>query len=146
MDGLRLRQQQAKQVVFTEGDKGGIATNSTEWTFDSSDCVQDTDSRRIDNHGKPLPLGTYTVHIAANLRNLVIEKKGKVGVVQFRNSAIRNQMKVRMQEFVDTGKKTKDGKPIKEWKTVKQEYLPPNTWGGAFAGDGVRSILDEMPT
>jgi hypothetical protein len=108
--------------------------------------VQDTDTRRLDNHGKPLPLGTYTCHIAANLRNLVVEKKGKVEAIQFRNASLRNQMKIRQQEFVDSGKKDKAGKPIKEWKTTKQEYLPANEWGGVFAGDGTRAILDEMPT
>lgn len=148
IEGLRLRQQQAKQVEFTEGVHGGtaMAGKRTEWAFDGADCVQDTDPRRLDNHGKPLPLGTYTVHIAANLRNCVVEKKGPVVAVEFRNGALRNQMKIRQQEFAATGKSDKGGKPIKEWVTTKTEYLPPNTWGGAYAGDGVRAILDEMPT
>lgn len=147
-EGLRLRQQQAKQVQFTEGENGGIAMagSKTEWAFDPADCVQDTDPRKVDNKGKPLPLGTYTVHIAANLRNLVVEKKGPVTAIQFRNAALRNQMKIRQQEFKDTDRKDKSGKLIKEWVTTKQEYLPANTWGGAYAGDGVRAILDEMPT
>jgi hypothetical protein len=148
VEGLRLRQQQAKQVQFSEGENGGtpIASSKTEWAFDGIDCQQDTDPRKVDNKGKPLPLGTYTVHIAANLRNLVVEKKGKIEAIQFRNAALRNQMKIRQQEFVETGKKDKNNKPIKDWVTTKQEYLPANTWGGAYAGDGIRAILDEMPT
>ncbi len=145
-EGLRLRQQQARSVEFSEGENGGTPMKSTEWTFDGSDCAQDTDPRRLDNKGKPLPLGTYTVHIAAGLRNLVVEKKGAIQVISFRNSALRNQMKIRQQELTDTGKKDKAGKPIKEWKVTKQEYLPANTWGGAYAGDGTRTILEEMPT
>jgi hypothetical protein len=146
-EGLRLRQQQAKQVDYAVGDGGGNGTamKGTEWAFDGADCTQDTDPRRVDNKGKPLPLGTYTVHIAANLRNLVIEAKGKVDTVQFRNSALRNQMKIRQQELKET-KKDKTGKPIKEWVTTKQEYIPANTWTGAYAGDGVRAICDEVPT
>ena len=147
IEGLRLRQQQAKDVVFSEGANGGVPSSTAkEWNFDGADCTQDTDPRKVDSHGKPIPLGTYTVHIAANLRNLVIEKKGKIEAMAFRNAALRNQMKIRMQELKPTGKKDKTGKDIKEWTTVKQEYLPANEWGGAFAGDGVRSILDEMPT
>ncbi len=148
IEGLRLRQQQAKKVQFSEGENGGtpIASDKMEWTFDGADCAQDTDPRKVDNKGKPLPLGTYTVHIAANLRNLVVEKKGPITAIQFRNAALRNQMKIRQQEFKDTGKKDKNNKPIKDWVTTKQEYLPANTYGGAYAGDGIRAILDEMPT
>jgi hypothetical protein len=147
-EGLRLRQQQAKQVEYATGDGGGngAAMKGTEWAFDGADCQQDTDPRRVDNKGKPLPLGTYTVHIAANLRNLVIERKGKVDTIQFRNSALRNQMKIRQQEFIDSERKDKTGKHIKEWKTTKQEYVPANTWTGVYAGDGIRAICDEVPT
>jgi len=146
IEGLRLRQQQARQVEFAEGANGGQAVKGTEWTFDQHDCVQDTDTRKVDNHGKPLQLGTYTIHIAANLRNLVVEKKGKVEAIPLRNSALRNQMKIRQQEYRDTDKKDKAGKPIKAWVTTKQEYLPANEYGGVFAGDNTRAILDEMPT
>lgn len=144
-EGVRLRQQSAHK---TDG--------TVEWRFQKhhssdgrqvEDCQQDEDYRRVGPDGKKVKLGTYTVHITAGTNNLVIERKGKVAPFNFKNPAIRNQVRIQYQKLVDSGRKTKDGKPVHEWKNDGQpQYLPPNTFGGAFVGDGQRAILDEMPT
>jgi hypothetical protein len=144
VEGLRVRQQSAHKV---ERARDGTPVQSTEWRFDSADVEQDRDSRRVDRDGKPEKLGTFTVHIVAGLKNMVLEKKGKVAHVEFRNGAIRNQMSLRMQTLIET-KIAKDGKtPVMEWKDsgIKQ-YVPPNSWSGVSIGDGQRAILDECPT
>jgi len=147
-EGLRLRQQSAHKV----GD-GGLK----EWKFDKlqdyegkpvDEVDQDRDARQCDGAGKKLKLGKYTVHITAGTRNLVAERKGKVKSMDFLNRAIRNQLRIRYQELKATGRKTKEGKEVHEWKDAAGApiYIPPNTWGGAFVGDGQRAIIDEMPT
>jgi hypothetical protein len=153
-EGLRLRQQTAQEVTRAEGN---VVTKGTDWKFDKhadyegrpiDELDQDRDARLIDGAGKKLRLGTYTIHINAGMHNLVVEQKGKVKSVDFKNEAIRNQIRVRYQELKNTGRKTKDGKEIFEWRDAPGApiYIPPNTWGGAFVGDGQRAILDEMPT
>ena len=171
-EGLRLRQQSAhkvehfkeKTIETTDALTGEKKTEkvkevshvSTEWRFikrpDSSgkiveDCQQDEDPRRVGNDGKKLQLGTYTVHITHGNNNLVIERSGKVAPFNFKNNAIRNQIRLQYQKLVDSGRKTKEGKPVHEWKNDgAAQYIPPNTFGGAYVGDGQRAILDEMPT
>lgn len=156
-EGLRLRQQTAHKVERKGGqDGGGVPVMGTDWRFDrfqnadghSTDEVpQDRDPRRVGADGKHIPLGTYTVHVTANMRNLVVERKGKVTPFNFKNPAIRNQMRVKYQTLEKTGRKTKDGKEIHEWKDSGQPtFIAPNTFGGAFVGDNQRAILDEMPT
>jgi RNase P/RNase MRP subunit p29 len=154
-EGIRLRQQAAHKIEQKDltGDHTVIAT---EWRFvkrPASDgkiveeCQQDEDPRRVGSDGRKVQLGTYTVHITAGMNNLVIERKGKVAPFNFKNGAIRNQVRVQYQRLLETGKKTKEGKPIHEWKNDgSPQYLPPNTFGGAFVGDGQRAIVDEMPT
>jgi hypothetical protein len=157
-EGLRLRQQTAHKVerAATGPDGGGVPVMGTDWKFDkyqdttgktSEEVPQDRDPRRVGPDGKHIPLGTYTVHVTANMRNLVVERKGKVTAFNFKNPAVRNQMRIRYQTLEKNGKKTKDGKDIHEWKDSGQpQYIPPNTFGGAFVGDNQRAILDEMPT
>lgn len=154
-EGLRLRQQSAHKIEHKD-EKTGTTSTTTEWRFvkrpDSSgkiveECQQDEDPRRVDSHGRKAQLGTYTVHITAGMNNLVIEKKGKVTPYQFKNPAIRNQVKVQHQRLVDSGRKTQDKKPIHEWKNDgAAKYVPPNSFDGVFVGDGQRAILDECPT
>jgi hypothetical protein len=168
-EGLRLRQQQAQDVARTEDNvvvtpdgnkhtiRGGlIQGGSKEWKFvrfENSDhhvvedVPQDEDMRRVDANGKKIKLGTYTVSVVAGMKNLVIERLGKVIAFNFKNPAIRNQLRVRYQTLEKTGKKTKEGKEIHEWRDSGQpQYIPPNTFGGAFVGTGQRAIVDEMPT
>jgi hypothetical protein len=161
-EGLRLRQQTAHKVDRVPGieDKSGATPgpvkSGTDWKFDRfqdetgrtfEEVQQDLDTRRIGNDGKKLPLGTYTIHITAGMRNLVVERKGKVTSFNFKNPAVRNQMRIRYQTLEKTGRKTKEGKEIHEWKDSGQpQYIPPNTFGGVFVGDNQRAILDEMPT
>jgi hypothetical protein len=152
-EGVRLRQQTAQKV---ERGSAGQIQAASEWKFDkhqdqnghaTEECPQDLDPRRVGNDGKKIPLGTYTLHVTYNMRNLVVERKGKISPFNFKNPAIRNQMRVRYQELKPTDRK-KDGKVIHEWKDSPgaPQYIPPNTFGGVFVGDNQRAILDEMPT
>lgn len=151
-DGIRLRQQSATKVerLQTEIDGKKIDTpfvvHGTEWKFDKDETKQDEDQRRLNSDGTHLKLGTYTVYITSGLRNLVIERKGAIKSVDFRNSALRNQLRIQAQKLVEV-RKAKDGAPVKEWKTDgPPQYIGPNVFGGAFVGDGQRAIIDEMPT
>jgi hypothetical protein len=145
VDGLRLRQQ--SHVGSTVGD-----VTTREWKFEPEECRQDEDSRLVGPDGKKVKLGTYTIYLTAQVRNLVIEKKGKIESYDLKNSALRNQMRVqyqKLQPVVKDGKpaRTKEGKPIMEWKADgPAQYTPPNAVGGAFVGDGQRAIVDEVPT
>ena len=167
-DGLRLRQQQAQVVTRTEdkvivdadGNKqtirGGLITEGKEWKFvkgqDNNGHVteevqQDEDLRRTDSNGKKLKLGTYTVHLTAGMRNLVVERTGKVAPFNFKNPAVRNQLRAKYQTLEKTGRKTKDGKDVHEWKDSGQpQYFPANTFVGVFVGTGQRAVIDECPT
>lgn len=154
-EGIRLRQQAAHKIEHKD-EKTGAVSHTVDWRFvkrPASDgkvveeCQQDEDPRRVDSNGRKVQLGTYTVHVTHGMNNLVIERKGKVAPYNFKNGAIRNQVRVQYQRLVESGRKTKDGKSVHEWKNDGQpQYLPPNTFGGAFVGDGQRAIVDEMPT
>lgn len=160
-DGLLLRQQSSHKVVrsMTTDATGksvptieSYVTEGTEWKFDAGpdrkilELGQDTDDRRRDASGKPVKLGTYTAHISAGLKNLVVENSGKSKNVEFRNASVRNQMKVRYQQNTELKNAKGDGKHF-EWKdSAPPQYVAPNTWSGVFVGDGQRAILDEMPT
>ena len=161
-DGIRLRQQTATKVERIEnvvdGKKveGGAIKSGTDWKFERyqlpngqwlEEAQQDEDPRRVGSDGKKIKLGTYTLHITTGLRNLVVERKGKVAPFNFRNSSIRNQIRRQYQKLTETGRKTKEGKAVFEWKNDgPATYVPPNTFDGVFVGDGQRAILDEMPT
>ncbi len=154
-EGVRLRQQMAHKTEHKD-ELTGEVSKRTDWRFtkrqDSNghhveECQQDEDYRRVDANGKKLKLGTYTVHVTSGMNNLVIERKGKVAPFNFKNPAIRNQVRVQYQALVDSGRQTKDKKPVHEWRNDGQaKYIPPNTFDGVFVGDGVRAIVDEMPT
>jgi hypothetical protein len=167
-DGLRLRQQQASDIERTEDKvvvdsdgkpqtiRGGLIVKGKEWKFvkfqDNNghpvdDVQQDEDLRRVDANGKKLKLGTYTLHITAGIRNLVVERAGKVVPYNFKNPAVRNQVRVKYQTLEKSGRKTKDGKDVHEWKdSGTPSYHQPNTFMGVFVGTGQRAIVDEMPT
>jgi hypothetical protein len=144
-EGLRVRQQSAHKAERVGAEN--ILVSGTEWRFDPTDVEQDKDQRRVDRDGKPEKLGTFTVHIVAGLKNMVLEKKGKSEHVEFRNGALRNQMRIKMQELVEV-RKAKDGKtPVMEWKeNGPVQYVPPNSWTGVAVGDGLRAIVEELPT
>jgi hypothetical protein len=143
-DGTRFRQQMARKVERTEN---GTVLKGTEWAFEREDCQQDEDARKVDSDGKKLKLGTYTIYVTAGLKNLVIEKKGKVEHVDFRNSSLRNQLRVQYQKLVDANEKKGDKKPHFEWRNDgSPQYVPANTFTGVFVGDNQRAIIDEMPT
>lgn len=165
-EGLRLRQQTAHKVERAagigdkSGDTPGPVRHGTDWKFDRwqdetgkwfEEAQQDRDPRRVGADGKKIPLGTYTLHITAGMRNLVVERKGKQAAFNFKNSAVRNQMRVQYQvleaKTKDGKPVTKDGKQVHEWKNSGQaQYIPPNSFGGVYVGDTQRAILDEMPT
>lgn len=156
-EGLRLRQQTSQSV---ERGPGGNVQRALDWKFNkftdqnghvTEEIQQDLDPRRVGADGKKIPLGVYTAHVTYNQHNLVVERKGKVAPFNFKNPAIRNQMRVRYQTLVAKTKDgkpvTKDGKPVHVWEdSGVPQYIPPNTFAGAFVGDNQRAILDEMPT
>lgn len=148
IDGLRLRQQSAHDVERTPDNQ---IVGGKEWRFDIGpdrkplEVEQDKDERRRDAKGMPELMGTYTAHITAGLRNLVVEKSGKAENIQFRNGSVRNKMKVRYQKLV-TIKNEKTGKDSQKWEDAGTQFVDANTYGGAFIGDGTRVILDEQPT
>jgi hypothetical protein len=155
-EGIRLRQQAAHKTEHTD-EKTAALIQTVDWRFTKrptsdgkgvvEECQQDEDPRRIDSNGHKIKLGTYTVHVTANMNNLVIERKGKVSPFNFKNPAIRNQVRLQYQRLVDSGRKTKDQKPVHEWKNDgPAKYIAPNTFDGVFVGDGQRAIVDEMPT
>jgi len=144
VDGVRLRQQSAHKIERVEGV--GVKSG-TDWRFDAADCAQDEDYRRVGPDGKKIKLGTYTVHVTAGMRNLVVERKGKVAPLNFKNPAIRNQIRVQYQKLTPTGRKTKEGKEVHEWKNDgPAKFIPPNTFDGVFVGESQRAIVEEMPT
>ena len=157
-EGLRLRQQSAQKVERANGN--GPVTAGTDWKFDKyqdetgrtfEEVPQDKDPRRVGNDGKKIPLGTYTLHVSAGQKNLVVERKGKVVPFNFKNPAVRNQMRIQHQTLVQKMKDgkpmLKDGKPVHVWENSGQpQYIPPNSFGGVYVGDGQRAILDEQPT
>lgn len=164
-DGLRLRQQQSQEVTRTEDRtvdgntvRGGLVVpvSAKEWKFvritdnnghPTEDVQQDEDLRRVDSNGKKMKLGTYTVHVTAGVRNLVVERAGKIGAFSFKNPAVRNQVRVKYQTLEKTGRHTKEGKDVHEWKdSGLPQYFPPNAFMGVYVGAGQRAILDEMPT
>lgn len=154
-EGIRLRQQSAHKIEHKD-EKTGAVTQTVDWRFVKrpasdgkivEDCQQDEDPRRVGSDGKKVQLGTYTVHVTANMNNLVIERKGKVSPFNFKNPSIRNQVRIQYQKLVESGRKTKEGKPVHEWKNDgAAKYIPPNTFDGVFVGDGQRAIVDEIPT
>lgn len=160
-EGVRLRQQSAHKIErvqpIVDGKKveGGAIKSGTDWRFDkfqfpngaiTDECQQDEDPRRVGNDGKKLKLGTYTIHVTAGTRNLVVERKGKVAPYNFKNTAVRNQMRIRYQTLEKTDRKS-GGKDVYEWHdSGTPQYIPPNTPCGVFVGDNQRAIVDEMPT
>lgn len=161
-EGLRLRQQQASDITRTEDKivdghtiRGSLVVSGKEWKFvkgqdnnghPTEEVQQDEDLRRVDSNGKKQKLGTYTIHITGGVRNLVVERKGKITPYSFKNPAVRNQVRVKYQNLVPTGRKTKEGKEVHEWKDANTQYFPPNEFMGVYVGESQRAILDEMPT
>src|ERR1035438_9441743 len=101
-EGIRLRQQAAHKTEHMD-EKTGLSSIQTDWRFvkrpDSGgkvveECQQDEDPRRVDSSGRKVQLGTYTVHVTHGTNNLVVERKGKVTPFNFKNGAIRNQVRV----------------------------------------------------
>ncbi len=128
--GLRLRQQTLREVPDSKHKGDGEPPLIKAWKFEPVDVNQDIDVRTHE------PLGIYTVHVAYNLRNLVVERKGKGENVTFRNANVRQVLRVR-QETLDANKK---------WKPAGTNMIAPNTWGGVFVGDGNRAVIEELPT
>jgi hypothetical protein len=150
VDGLRLRQQVAATVERVKGTEtsDGMVVGAKEWHFEKKpgtredvEVEQDRDKRNPDKL-----LGTYSPSISFGLKNLVVERKGAVTNIDFRNSSVRNIMRIKTQVLAPVGKKDKEGKDIKAWTDQNTIYLPPNQWGGFAVGEGLRIILDEMPT
>lgn len=144
VEGLRLRQQVAQSVLRA---KTGEVQKGSEWTFErdpvsrkEAEVPRDLDPRTR------APVNTYSVSVNHGTKNLVIDKKGKPASVSFRNSSLRNQLRIKLQELAPV-KKDKDGKDVLAWKDIGTlQYLGPQATGGVTVGDGVRAFIDEMPT
>ena len=121
VEGVRYRQQTQREV---EGRK------EKSWAFEPQDCMPDLDARTHE------PLPRFTVFVSSGLQNLVVEKKGAPTTVNFRNSSVRNQLRIRQQN------KDKSGK----WLNGPDTYVPANSYCGVYVGDSNRAIVDEMPT
>lgn len=145
VDGIRLRQQMAQK---TERNKDGVISLGTEWRFEKAPGSREDAEvpRDVDQRTKE-PTSTYSPTINYGLKNLIVERKGPIVHLQFRNSSVRNQLRIKVQSLTSTGKKGSDGVEIKKWQdSGPVQYLAPQMWGGVAVGDGVRAILDEMPT
>jgi hypothetical protein len=148
VEGLRLRQQSAHEVARTPDNQ---IIGGKEWRFDVGadrkplEVEQDKDERRRDAAGQPTLLGTYTAHVTAGLRNVVVEKTGKAENIPFRNGSVRNKLKVRYQTLVEH-KNEKTDKVTHKWQDSGTQFVDANSWGGAFIGETMRVIMDEMPT
>lgn len=150
VEGIRLRQQAATNITRTTS---GEVVNGKEWKFEPKDCERELHQRLVGPDGKKVPLDHFIVYVTAGMRNLVVEKKGKIESYNFQNTALRNQLRVKYQKLVPVvdkkgePAKTKEGKPIMEWKDEGQpNYVAPNTYTGVYVGDGQRAMVDEMPT
>ena len=153
--GLKLRQQTAhtvirdKDTVTQEGADPSQSTGAVllgkEWKFEPDPITGgDMEVPRDRNPRTQEPLSTYSVTLAYGLRNLVAEKAGKVEHLTFRNSSIRNPLRIRYQHQVI--ERSKKGDDVKQWRNGSISYLPAGQWGGVAIGDGTRAILDEQPT
>lgn len=145
VDGIKLRQQLAQDVK--RHDKENTVTAGKDWRFEK-DPITGKDAhvaRDIDPRTQE-PLNTYSPTVNFGTKNLVLEKAGKGENINFRNSSVRNQLRLKAQELKPTGKTTKEGDVLKSWQDVGTSYLSPQAWGGVFVGDGQRVIIDEMPT
>ena len=150
VEGLLLRNQSAHKLDRTVD---GTIVKGEEWRFDPDvdpqhkGLKQDEDPRKVETDGSYVKLGTYTIYITAGLKNLVVEKKGKIEHIDFRNSSLRNQIRVRYQKLVNVNAGKDGKKPDMKWQNDGQpQYVPANAWTGVSVGDGQRAIVDEMPT
>lgn len=136
IDGLRVRQQDYKDVPDSrfkgELKEGEQLPTVKAWRFpvDGGEVRQDVDNRTHE------PLGSYSPYIGYNLRNLVIDRKGKQENVTFRNGNVRQSLKISQQEL---------GRD-KKWKPAGVSILSANSWGGCVVGDGNRAVIEELPT
>lgn len=131
VEGLKLRQQTYKDKLDAEPtvNEKGEKFYPKDWYFEPDDCLRDLDPRTRE------PTNHYTTYVGAHLKNLVLEKSGSASNLMFRNSSIRNQLRLRAQR-----------KHKGKWITERDSYLDPNTYGGVYIGDGLRTIVDEVPT
>lgn len=145
VDGLRLRQQIAQDVKRHEKETGTVLS-SKEWRFEKDPITSKDAEVPLDiDQRTQKPLSTYSVTVNFGLKNIVIEKKGSGVNVSFRNSSVRNQLRVKTQELREVKKDVK-GNAVKEWKDTGTSYLLPSNWGGVYVGDNQRAVVDEMPT
>lgn len=134
IEGLTLQQ----QTLHKEKD-------SQTWKNDPETARRDVDYKQLDSKGRPRQLDSYEpLYVTAGMRNVVLTKKGPIVHVDFRNSSLRNQLRLKTQVLTEV--KGDKGAVKKEWKDSSTSFVAANTFSGAFIGDGQRAILDEMPT
>jgi hypothetical protein len=144
-DGLRLRQQVAS-VQARAGD--GAVIKGAQWHFEK-DPITKRDAevpRDLDQRSRK-PLDTSTVYVSYGLKNLVIDRKGVPAGVDLFNSSLRNSLKVQIETLTEVKTKGDEKKVQKEWvPSGPPAFIAPMATSGVIVGDGVRAILNEVPT
>ena len=149
MPGIRIRQQVAHSVARTSGTElsDGLVVGGKEWKFEKDPITKkDVEVPRDLDQRTQKPLNTYSFSVSFGLKNAVIDRQGKAENVSFRNESVRNVLRVKVESYEPTEKRDSNKEPIKAWKPHSTLQVQPGQWGGAVVGDGLRAILDELPT
>jgi len=149
IDGLRIRQQVAHNVERVQKTElsDGLVVGGKEWKFEKDPITKkDVEVPRDLDQRTQKPLDTYSFSVSFGLKNAVIDRHGKAENVSFRNESVRNVLRIKVQSFDPTDKRGADKEFIKAWKDHSTLFIQPSQWGGAVVGDGLRAILDELPT
>jgi hypothetical protein len=129
------------------GLSDGLVVNGKDWRFEKDPVTKkDVDIDFDRDPRTQQPLKTHSFSLSFGLKNAVIDRHGKAENVAFRNESVRNVLRVKILSHEPTAKKAADGDFIRAWKEHSTIFVPPGQWGGAVVGDGLRAILDEMPT
>jgi len=149
IEGLRIRQQIGQKVSRVVGSdlSDGLVTGNTEWKFEKDPITRHDVEIALDlDQRTQRPLKTRSFSVSFALKNAIVDRKGKAENVSFRNESVRNVLRVKVQSLDATDKKDSNKEFIKAWKDHTTLFVQPGQWGGAVVGDGLRAILDEMPT
>lgn len=149
VDGLRLRQQVHRASV---DPKTGTVTKTNEWVFQKDPLNRnDLEVPRVLDPRTREPTKFYMPVINGGVQNLVIDKKGTPAPVSFRNTSLRNTIRIRtfvqMEEKRPGAKEGEKEQSVRAWRpNLTPVFLGPQEVGGVVVGDGVRAFVEELPT